>query len=253
MIVQNEGAEGVCRLCQMDSELRLSHVIPKFMFRPMSRLAQETPMRFGPQVHTDQLGHLKEYMLCDACEQKFGSYERVASEFLCGLNEIQGENATRSICRTSLNYDRLKLFFLSLLWRCAVSTIGIARRVDLGPHLGSLTNLVMGGDPGAENEFPIMLRLVTESKEARNAVLTVPESVRRNGRSGYQMYGNGAEISWIVDKRGAAWEDVPYTLHSDGSWLMQMIRGADCPVWARAFANAYDQDRLRRRAGGRKR
>ena len=255
MIVQDEGAEGGCRLCRMDSELRLSHVIPKFMFRPMSRLAQETPMRFDPQVHTDQPGHLKEYMLCKACEQKFANYERIASEFLRGLNEIQGETATRSICRTSLDYDRLKLFFLSLLWRCAVCTNGIARRVDLGPRLGSLTNLVMGGDPGAENEFPIMLRLVAESKEARNAVLTAPEPLRRNGRKGYQMYGNGVEISWIVDKRGAAWEDVPYTLHSDGSWLMEMIRGADCPVWARAVANAnaYEQDRLRRRAGGRKR
>ena len=253
MTVQIKGTDGVCRLCRLDSELRLSHIIPKFMFRPMSRLAQETPMRFGPQVHLDQLGHLKEFMLCEACEHKFSNYERAASEFLCRLNETQAETATRPICRKSLDYDRLKLFFLSLLWRCAVCTNGIARRVDLGPRLGSLTTLVMGGDPGAENEFPIMLRLVAESKEARNAVLTVPESMRRDGRNGYEMYGNGVEISWIVDKRGAAQEAVPFTLHSDGTWLIEMIRGADCPVWSRAVANAHEQDRMRRRAGGRRR
>ena len=253
MTIQFEGTDGVCRLCRMDSELRLSHIIPRFMFRPMSRLTQETPMRFGPQERTDQPGHLKEYMLCEACERKFSNYERPASEFLCALNEIRNETAVRPIRRTSLDYGRLKLFFLSLLWRCIVCANGIVRRVDLGPRLGSLTTLLMGGDPGAENEFPIMLRLLAESKEAKNAVLTVPEPMRRNGRYGYQMYGNGVEISWIIDKRGASQEDVPYILRSDGTWMMKMVRGEDCVVWARAIANAHEQDRHRRRAGGRRR
>ena len=253
MTVQCEGTEGVCRLCRMDSELKLSHIIPRFMYRPMSRLAQETPMRFDPQERTNQTGHLKEYMLCEACERKFGNYERPASEFLCGLNEIGDGTAMRPICRTFLNYSILKLFFLSLLWRCAVCADCIVRRVDLGPRLGSLTTLLMGGNPGAENEFPIMLRLLAESKEAKNAVLTVPEPVRRYGRNGFQMYSNGVEISWIVDKRGAPQEDVPYILRSDGTWLINMVRGADCVVWARAIENAHEQDRHRGRAGGRRR
>ena len=253
MTVQYGGMQGVCRLCRMDSELRLSHIISNFMFRPMSRLTQETPMRFGPRERRDQPGHLKEHMLCEACECKFGNYEKPASEFLCRLNEIRDETAMRPIWRTSLDYGRLKLFFLSLLWRCAVCSNRVARRVDLGPRLGSLTALILKGDPGAENEFPIMLRLVAESREARNAVLTVPEPVRRNGRYGYQMYGNGVEVSWIVDKRGASREDVPYILQSDGSWLMNIVRGRDCAVWARAVANAHERERHGRRAGGRRR
>ena len=113
-----------------------------------------------------------------------------------------------------------------------------------------MTSLLMREDPGAENEFPIVLRFVVESKEARNAVLTVPEHVRRNGRCGYQMYGRGVEVTWIVDKRGGSQEDVPHILHSDGTWLVEPVRGADCPVWARAVANAHEQDRPASRHGG---
>lgn len=253
MTARYEGTQGTCRLCRVGSELRLSHVISRFMFRPMSRLTQETPMRFGPRERGDQPGHLKEYMLCETCECKFGNYEKSASGFLCGLNEVRHETATRPICRTSLDYGRLKLFFLSLLWQCAVCSNRVARSVDLGPRLGALTTLLLKEDPGAENEFPIMLRLVAELREARNAVLTVPEPMRRNGRNGYQMYGNGVEVSWIVDKRGASREDVPYVLRSDGTWLIAVVRGRDCGVWARAVAGADERERHGRRAGSRRR
>ena len=246
MLDRPKGAEGVCQLCGLDSALRLSHVIPKFMFRPMSRLSQETPTRFSSQERGNRPGHLKERLLCESCEQRFSNYERPASEFLRTLNETRIESDTQPIRQTSLDYGRLKLFFLSVLWRCAMCTDGIVRHVNLGPRRGPMTSLLLGEDPGAENEFPVVLRLVVESKEARNAVLAVPERARRNGRNGYQMYGAGVEVSWIVDKRGASREDLPLILHSDGSWLVETVRGADCPIWAQAVANAHEQDRRRR-------
>ncbi len=242
---RSEVTKGACRLCGRDSVLQVSHIIPRFMFRPMSRLTQETPLRFGSQERGNRPGHLKERLLCESCEQGFSNYERPASEFLWALNEAGVESAMQPIRRTSLDYGRLKLFFLSVLWRCSVCTDGIVRGVNSGPRLGPLTSLLIEEDPGAENEFPIILRLVVESKEARHAVLTVPERVHRNGRRGYQMYGSGVEITWIVDKRGASEEDAPHILHSDGTWLVETVRGVDCPIRVRAVANAREQERRR--------
>lgn len=246
MLDRHEGTEGVCRLCGLDAPLRHSHIIPRFMFRPMSRLSNETPMRFGSQEPGNRPGHLKERLLCESCEQRFSSYEGPASAFLRTLNEIGIESAMRPIRQTSLDYGRLKLFFLSLLWRCAVCADGIVGgivgRVDLGPRRGPMTSLLLEEDPGAENEFPVFLPLVAESEKARNAVLAVPEPVRRDGRKGYQMYGFAVEVSWIVDKRGASREDRPHMLRSDGSWLVETVRGADCPIWARAVANAHESE-----------
>ena len=208
----------------------------------MSLLVPETPLRFDPQRRTDRPGHLKEYMLCQHCEAQFASYEQAASHFLDDLNRTQEHTGTQPIRHSSLDYRNIKLFFLSLLWRCAVCQDRITKSVDLGPHLRLLTTLLERGDPGSENEFPIFLRVLAESREAKNAVLTVPRPVRRATRRGYEMVANGVEISWIVDKRGASKEDVPHVFRPDGSWLISVVRGSNCPVWMQAVATAQEQD-----------
>lgn len=242
MTGQYRGAQEICRLCRTVSELRHSHVIPRFMYRRMSGLSGETPQRFSSQRATDRPGHLKEYMLCEACEREFSDYERLASQFVARLCKMPDAISMEPIRQTTLDYTRLKLFFLSVLWRCAVCTDSIVHRVELGPHLCALTTLLLRRDPGAENEIPILLRLLAQSTEVKHAVLTVPERTRLNGRSGYQMYGIGLEISWVLDKRGASREDVPYILKSDGTWRIKMVSAADCGVWQRACSNAIKRE-----------
>ena len=99
-------------------------------------------------------------MLCQHCEGQFASYEQVASHFLDDLNRIQEHTGTQRIRHSSLDYRNIKLFFLSLLWRCAVCEDRITKCVALGPHLRPLTTLLERGDPGAENEFPMILRVL---------------------------------------------------------------------------------------------
>ena len=243
MVAQSDSTEQCCRLCAAVCELRDSHIIPRFMFRRMSRLAApETPLRFDPSEGTNQPGHLREPLLCHQCEGQFSAYERVASNFFDGLSGDPAAAGSGLVFRSSLDYRSLRLFFLSLLWRCAVCQDRITGAVNLKTRLSVLTDLLEKEDPGADNDFPIILNVLAESLEARNAVLTVPEPVRRASRRGYTMVGSGLEISWIVDKRGASREDIPYVLHEDGSWLIAVARGRDCPVWVRAVENAHEQD-----------
>ena len=242
MVAQHIGTRGPCRLCRALTELRHSHVISRLMFRPMSQLGGETPLRFGPSGRY-RPGHLKEYMLCQGCENQFCSYERITGRFLANLNNLQRQTGTRAIRHSSLDYHNIKLFFLSLLWRCAVCHDRITGKVDLGSRLHSLTALLRANEPGGENEFPVILRLLAESQEAKHAVLTVPVPMRRARRLGYAMVGNGVEISWVTDKRGAANECQPYILHQDGAWLIEVVSGSDCPLWIQAARNAYEQDR----------
>ena len=243
IVVQPNGTRECCRLCHTLGELMHSHVISRLMFRRMSQLASETPHRFDPIGGTDQPGHLKEYMLCQKCEKQFGSYEQIAGPFLAKLNGFRQQAHTQSIHQSSLDYRNIKLFFLSVIWRCAVCHDPITEKIDLGSRLHSLTALLQAGDPGAENEFPIILRLLAESQEAKNAVLTVPVPMRGTTRRGYAMVGNGVEISWITDKRGASHECVPLILHQDGSWLIKVVSGSDSPPWVQAVKSAYEQDR----------
>ena len=156
-------------------------------------------MRVDSSEGRSRPGHLKEYMLCPRCEEQFSAHERIAARFLADLNQCQLRAREPKIRRSYLDYANLKLFFLSVLWRCAVARDPMTSQVDLGPRLPRLTALLRASDPGGQEEFPVLLRLLDESPMARNAVLTVPVPMREGSRRGYAMVGIGVEISWVAD------------------------------------------------------
>ena len=232
-----------CRLCQVPSQLRHSHIIPRLMYRPMGQLAPGTPIRVDHLESKSRPGHLKEYMLCSSCEKQFSAYESVGARFLADLNQTRPQAQERTIRKFSLDYPSLKLFFLSVLWRCAVARDPIAREVDLGPRLSKLTALLQANYPGTQEEFAVFLRLLDESPIARNAVLTVPIPMRDVSRRGYAMVGNGVEISWISDGQGVSDKSAPWVLKEEGTWLVEVIPGSRSFPWRQAVTKAHEQDR----------
>lgn len=75
---------GTCRLCQTPNiELRDSHIIPGWAYERIRQQAaldsystNKNPLRVKENGIAVQVSNeIKEYMLCDACEQKFGIQE----------------------------------------------------------------------------------------------------------------------------------------------------------------------------------
>lgn len=234
-----------CRLCRVPSHLLHSHVIPRLMYRPMGRLAPGTPIRVDYLASKSRPGHLKEYMLCSDCEGQFSAHETVAARFLTDINQIPLRAQERRIRQNSLDYSSLKLFFLSVLWRCTVARDPITRMINLGSRLPKLTALLRANDPGKQEEFAVFLRLLNESPKARNAVLTVPVPMRDASRRGYTMVGNGVEISWVTDGQGVSRESAPWILKEDGTWLVEVISGSRSFPWRQAVTKSHEQDRRR--------
>lgn len=202
----------------------------------------DTPIRFDPIGGTSSPGHLKEYLLCGECERKFNRYEDIAARFFRRINKLESQSRTSMTSESSLDYCKIKLFFLSLLWRCAVSSDAITQKVLLGSRLSQLTLLLQHDDPGPEDQFAVILRVLNASSEAKNAVLTVPMPMRRAGRLGYAMVGNGVEISWITDKRRVSQEDMPSILRQDGSWSIGVVPARQSLPWIQAVENAAKQE-----------
>jgi len=102
-------AKGVCNLCGDEAELRQSHVFPDFIIRWMKETGTAYLRRSGNPNKREQDG-LKEDLLCDGCEQKFGKDEtwfsnRIFRPYLTGE-------------RGPFAYDMsLHNFLASLLWR----------------------------------------------------------------------------------------------------------------------------------------
>ena len=55
------------------------------------------------------------------------------------------------------DYKKLKLFFLSLIWRASVSKRKEFQLVNLGPHEHIIRDMIMRNDPGGAEEYSVCL------------------------------------------------------------------------------------------------
>ena len=127
--------EGTCRLCSKLGVLRNSHIVPEFMYKPVyleHRMIGFKESKEGTKEVVHQKG-LREYLLCDSCEGHLNtSYEcpNVAVwEPLCSRGTYPGLVVTHRTTGqgteianvTGVDYAKLKLLLLSILWRASVS------------------------------------------------------------------------------------------------------------------------------------
>jgi hypothetical protein len=98
-----------CKLCKQESELRLSHIIPKFVYRWMRETG---PGRFRQMKNfniTIQDG-IKTRMLCGDCEEKFSQCEKWFHQNI--FNGYLNRNEKVFFYNPLLRY-----FAVSILWR----------------------------------------------------------------------------------------------------------------------------------------
>ena len=72
--------KGTCRLCGSIAELKLSHVLPAFVFRWMRKSSATGHMRLGEEPNRRVQDGWKEHWLCASCEQDIGEAERQFAE-----------------------------------------------------------------------------------------------------------------------------------------------------------------------------
>src|SRR5581483_5768289 len=104
---------------------------------------------------------LRERLLCGECEHRLSVYENYARHVFFG-NEARRPHRTRTgFLFTELKYKPLKLFFMTLLWRLAVTSIRQLKSATLGPHLEHLRLLILADDPGDYLTFPAVVVALT--------------------------------------------------------------------------------------------
>lgn len=103
----------------------------------------------------------------------------------------------------NFDYDKLKLFFLSVLWRAAVSSHPFFKRVDIGSHLETIRKAIIESDPGSSHFYSTVLALFDASDERNWAKIMDPFKGRIADITFYTFY-LGNIVAYIkVDKRKA--------------------------------------------------
>jgi hypothetical protein len=162
-----------CKLCGLEKNLIKAHILPEFMYQDLYN-EDHRFYEFSIQDIMDgkklkpfiQIGEFDKNILCAECDNEiFGSLEKYAQKILFGTDlepnetpdcqnyELEGYEFTE--CK-NIDYNKFKLFLLSILWRSHITNRTKFDSVNLGPHADKIKNMLWNNDAGNELDYPIM-------------------------------------------------------------------------------------------------
>lgn len=149
---------GTCALCLEGGVLRDSHIISEFLYSAM----YDEKHRFhvveaGEKYpYYEQKGY-RELLLCQDCETTLSMWETYARGLLMGGVQLQYRREDNITWVHGIDYQRFKLFQLSLLWRAGVATDEFFSKVTLGPHAERLRAMLLAEDPGEPWQYGCLM------------------------------------------------------------------------------------------------
>jgi hypothetical protein len=192
-----------CRLCLQERDLRESHIVSGFIWRNSEVTGDKC--KFDLKCISDpklserhRQDGLKEYLLCNDCEGRFARFEDYARRKLfnrSGPIPIQ-QRPGKHFVWTGLEYTKLKLFQMSLLWRMGISNHPYYAHVNLGKHGEILRRMLLDENPGEPWRYGCIATLLSHVDEPMLGIFSQPERIKLLGHSCYRLVLAG--MHWYI-------------------------------------------------------
>jgi len=218
-----------CKLCLQKKQLQNSHIVPEFFYKPCydekhriyarigSKLADIPPLQKG----------LRERLLCRDCEQKLSPYEKYNREVLYGGVEITVSQKGGRIEITGLDYNRIRVFQLSLLWRMSIATHQFWRSVGLGKHEERVRKMVLNEDPGEPHQYGVYCIAPLFDGQLLTDFILEPDFKRNHRGRFYRVVLGGYLFMFYVSAVRMPEVGEQVFVQQDGSWIVPVINAWD--------------------------
>lgn len=203
----------LCRLCNQEKRLIKAHIIPAGFYRPL-KAGNVIPELYsnveGVFPQRSPVGIFDRNILCRECDALMGPWDQHAQEML--LKDIPEDTSIfyrqKRIAYEipQFDYKRLKLFFVSLLWRASISSHKFFERISLGQQENILRDMILSQSPGPPEQYGVTLARF-EIPVANGMLDPHPETFDgvdfcRFYLTGYVVYihiDNKPPPSWLAD------------------------------------------------------
>lgn len=160
-----------CRFCKKKyAQLIEAHIIPRSFFEYSRRIADVSKNYSMEQITNKKnefpkrrirIGWYDANLVCQTCEKIFGPYDEYAFELLL-KNESQHQELVSvggNLGWIINNYDfeKLRLFVISVLWRAGASEMPIFAKIELGKWLETAREYIFTQDTVIGNKFSFIL------------------------------------------------------------------------------------------------
>jgi len=209
-----------CSFCLKDKKTIKAHIIPRCFYehmrndktKPFSVLTNTA----GRYSKKSWIGLYDSHIICEDCEKIFQKYDNYACKILLSKFDksnfiLDGSENKIAYKLDGIDYKKLKLFFISILWRASISKREEFKKVDVGPFKNTLQDMIRGENPGVTNDFSV---IVTRFIDILGQKFWMdPYKYRIDGFNFYRFYlGTGYEFDIKVDKRNLEATDSLYQL-----------------------------------------
>jgi len=163
---------------------------------------------------------ITERLLCDDCEQKFGDWERYFSLVLQGGISLGYSETDNGLLIEGLEYEKVKLFEMSVLWRASISTHAMFKNISLGPHEEKLRDALFKREAKADWEYGCGLFAILDNGKLQSDIMDQAENGRTDGLRTYCMIFGGYIWTFFVGSHQPPTALRAAFLQRDGSRLV---------------------------------
>ena len=242
----------ICRLCINDRKLCDSHIISEFFYEPLydekhriERVSANSHVSRKPE----QKG-IREKLLCSDCENFLGRYEGYWRRVFLGP-QVHGVGLVGNKF-TGLDYAKLKLLQLSILWRAGISRESFFREVNLGPHEEKLRQMILNEKPGTASEYPCLMSAITHENQVVDGLIIQPTQIRFESHTCYQLITGGLLWIFFVSSHAPTADVMEWVLHEDGTWKMLRDELGSLPLIQRIVSDLGAAGKLPSQRNGKK-
>lgn len=192
-----------CALCLNEAELRLSHIIPEFAYKPMydEKHRMHAVPGHAPETNFYLQQGLRYPLLCGACETLLNTnYEDPFKQFWVDGQQLALLRASSQNVIRNIDYAKFKLFHLSVLWRASVCQNPAFHRVSLGPHEEPIRKMLVSQQAGPASLYPIVCGMIIDDDEGFicDALVVTPLSLTLSGHRGFMLAFCGCQWFYFV-------------------------------------------------------
>lgn len=195
-----------CKLTHTEGKGINAHIIPKSFYAIDPSETQPTKIITnveGKYPQRSPIGIYDNNIVTAEGERVFSDWDDYASDLLLKQKmSFQPINHYEKIVALQIaeyDYTKLKLFFLSVLWRASVSSQPFFHRIDLGPHEEQIRQALLNGDPKDSDWFAVSIAMWSD--HSTWAGMMDPFRTKFDGINYYVFYLEHYIVYYKVDQR----------------------------------------------------
>lgn len=128
----------ICNLCRKEKKLIEAHIVPKWAYMNLYNNESDKDKRSLILVEKNKydlkrpMGSYDPNILCANCDNFLGKYDEYGKKvFLDSPLEKRGKEA---YVVKNVDFDRLRIFLISVVWRASISNLGEYKKFSIGPY-----------------------------------------------------------------------------------------------------------------------